>query len=446
MKVKMTICAAMCGSFLALVASSTNAQILYSENFDDGQASTRWTAHAGIGYSDTSTPVNALVPMDTNFDTMPFSPTVDGVNDDFSGFAFDYSAAGIPSAPGSAGGSTIGMKLYSNLFSNDLGGFSVNPNNNLVDLDGDYSVSFYSWSSTVGGTAGFPAGGSGSTMLSHWGIMTTGSKSETLLATDGIFFAYTGEGGSASDYRAYSIEQKDSYDGVEANGIYHAGGATPRSGNNQLYIDAVGGATTVPQSVKDAFPTQNFEGTLNAGSAAFRWQHNEIKKIGDNVEWYLNGFKLITVELSNFSQANQDAMGGNISFGHSDINYASSTDGLAPDLLFTLIDNIVVTEIVTVVENANFDGDDDVDGRDFLTWQRGFGINDGTALLSDGDANGDGNVDGDDLIVWQAQYGEPIPPLSAVTSVPEPASVSLFGALLAFFGLRRPAFGFARSR
>jgi hypothetical protein len=444
MKVKMTICAAMCGSFLALVASSTNAQILYSENFDDGQASTRWTAHAGIGYSDTSDPVNQVGPMDTNFDTLPLLPSVDGVNDDLSGFAFDYSVAGIPPAPGST--STIGLKLQSNLSQADLGGFSVNPNGldlNALSNNGDYSVTFYAWSSTLGGTVGFPTGGSGSTNLSSFGILTAGTESETLLNTDGVWFAYTGDGGSSADYRAYSSEESDSYDSSsgEPRGVYHAGG---RNGTAQLYVDAVGGAITVPQSVKDAFPTQNMEGTLSAGAAAFKWHHNEIRKVGDKVEWYVNGLKLITIQ--DLSQFDVATGGGNISFGHHDINYTASTDALAVDMLFTLIDNIVVTEISTIVENANFDGDDDVDGRDFLTWQRGFGINDGTALLSDGDANGDGNVDGDDLIVWQAQYGEPIPPLSAVTSVPEPASATLFGALLAFFGLRRPAFGFARSR
>src|SRR5688572_2426747 len=147
MKVRLILGLAL--SAVALVcANRASAQVLYSENFDDGMAADRWTAQAGLGYSDTSTPVNQSVPMDTNFDTMPLLPAVDGVNDDFSGFAFDYSTAGIPAAPGST--TTIGMKLYSNLFSNDLGGFSVNPND--LNLEGDYSVKFHAWSSTLGST------------------------------------------------------------------------------------------------------------------------------------------------------------------------------------------------------------------------------------------------------------------------------------------------------
>jgi CSLREA domain-containing protein len=57
--------------------------------------------------------------------------------------------------------------------------------------------------------------------------------------------------------------------------------------------------------------------------------------------------------------------------------------------------------------NADFDGDGDIDGRDFLIWQRGYGRKSGAAQ-SDGDATVDGRVDGVDLVVWQGTYGETI--------------------------------------
>ena len=53
---------------------------------------------------------------------------------------------------------------------------------------------------------------------------------------------------------------------------------------------------------------------------------------------------------------------------------------------------------------ADFDGDNDVDGTDFLAWQRGFGTISG-ATKSDGDANGDGAVNGVDLAIWNSAYG-----------------------------------------
>jgi type 1 glutamine amidotransferase len=53
---------------------------------------------------------------------------------------------------------------------------------------------------------------------------------------------------------------------------------------------------------------------------------------------------------------------------------------------------------------ADFDDDDDVDGHDFLQWQRGLGISTG-ATGADGDANADGHVDTNDLDAWQDQFG-----------------------------------------
>jgi hypothetical protein len=73
-------------------------------------------------------------------------------------------------------------------------------------------------------------------------------------------------------------------------------------------------------------------------------------------------------------------------------------------------------------DDADFDGDGDVDGEDFLTWQRGVGAA-GTGTLATGDANGDLDIDGDDLAVWEAQFG--VPAVSAVGAVPEPACLAL---------------------
>ena len=56
---------------------------------------------------------------------------------------------------------------------------------------------------------------------------------------------------------------------------------------------------------------------------------------------------------------------------------------------------------------GNFNNDGlpagNVDGRDFLIWQRNFGRTD--ALPADGDATGDMVVDGNDLAIWQSNYG-----------------------------------------
>ncbi|MEO2047213.1 MAG: PEP-CTERM sorting domain-containing protein [Pirellulales bacterium] len=85
-----------------------------------------------------------------------------------------------------------------------------------------------------------------------------------------------------------------------------------------------------------------------------------------------------------------------------------------------------------VLDNANFDLDADVDGGDFLTWQRGFGTESG---LIYGNANHSGNaagintptVDVADLGIWEDQFGASPLAAAATTAVPEPGTVALAG-------------------
>jgi len=79
--------------------------------------------------------------------------------------------------------------------------------------------------------------------------------------------------------------------------------------------------------------------------------------------------------------------------------------------------------------SANFDMDNDVDGQDFLTWQRGFGIPSGP-----GDANGDQLVDATDLAVWEQQFASSQGTLASLNAAPEPSSALLVivGTLLLF--------------
>jgi hypothetical protein len=82
--------------------------------------------------------------------------------------------------------------------------------------------------------------------------------------------------------------------------------------------------------------------------------------------------------------------------------------------------NVVVSFTASAIASADFNRDGEVDGADFLAWQRGLGKTVG-AKLEEGDADRDGDVDADDLNVWRAQ--QPAPPAAAV---PEPSA----GAML----------------
>jgi hypothetical protein len=77
--------------------------------------------------------------------------------------------------------------------------------------------------------------------------------------------------------------------------------------------------------------------------------------------------------------------------------------------------------------DPDFDNDGDVDGQDFLTWQRNVGV--GTTNAT-GDADGNSIVNGADLAAWRAEFGPAA--AAAVGSVPEPATAVLgllFGGL-----------------
>jgi hypothetical protein len=93
-------------------------------------------------------------------------------------------------------------------------------------------------------------------------------------------------------------------------------------------------------------------------------------------------------------------------------------------------------------EEYVFDGN--VDGRDFLHWQRNFGYGldqTGTpqfATRRHGDANGDRVVDGADLTLWQANYGGGSSLVAWGSAVPEPGTVLLIACGLMLCGMRSP--------
>jgi hypothetical protein len=84
------------------------------------------------------------------------------------------------------------------------------------------------------------------------------------------------------------------------------------------------------------------------------------------------------------------------------------------------------SSMTTIVDDADFDGNGRVDGKDFLIWQSGFG---GPGTNATGDANGDGNVNAADHAIWKTQFGNPFPASGSLTGVPEPGSLVLLGTV-----------------
>jgi hypothetical protein len=101
---------------------------------------------------------------------------------------------------------------------------------------------------------------------------------------------------------------------------------------------------------------------------------------------------------------------------------------------------------------ADFNDNDAVDANDLAKWTGGFGSTPSGANGSQlGDSNGDQRVDGADFLAWQQQLGE-APPIAALdaamdaalasltvsaAAVPEPGSLALIGVGVAFIAAVR---------
>jgi hypothetical protein len=84
----------------------------------------------------------------------------------------------------------------------------------------------------------------------------------------------------------------------------------------------------------------------------------------------------------------------------------------------------VSTEVTVISAPGDFDEDGDVDGRDFLVWQRG-----GSSIP----------LSADDLAIWQAEYGPNEGLTTARAAVPEPLTFNLFAIAALALIVRRPS-------
>jgi hypothetical protein len=281
-------------------ACCAQAQVLYSENFE-ADATANWTVNKTTG-----------------------AQAAD--------LFFDYSTVGIPSAPNSTGGSTRGMKLQANLVGTTgvfPGGVSASPNGR--SFGGDYKLRFDMWMNFNGP---MPAGGSGTTQAGGAGIGTAGDLVQVAGSptVNSLFFSTTVDGGSATDYRAYSSSAAGGY--TEASGVFAAGNAAGVRNNTHPYYASFAGQPA-PAAQLALFPGQT--GTANVGTLAFAWHDVVIEKLGSTVTWSVDGKLIATVDTTGLTFS-----GGNILFNHYDTNATASTDPNSAALLFTLIDNIQV--------------------------------------------------------------------------------------------------------
>ena len=137
-----------------------------------------------------------------------------GVPDYTVDWAFDYGAtpytfngvtALIPPAPNSPDGSTRAVRLTVNNSDTNGAPAAVNLYPKDLVLSGDFALKFDLWINYPGGAGGL--GSTGSTEHAIFGILHTGTNANwataSAPASDGVWFAVSGEGGDTRDYRAY---------------------------------------------------------------------------------------------------------------------------------------------------------------------------------------------------------------------------------------------------
>jgi hypothetical protein len=282
------------GVSVLLASSMAMAATLYSENFEVDH-SANWTVNKYSG--------------------------IDEAHDMF----FDYSTVGIPAAPSGTG--TRGMKLQAHLTTGTaLAGMTASPTGQ--SFTGNYTVSFDWWESFYGPA---PYGDAQAHNLGTFGVGTSGTKAQYPGgAMDSVWFAATGDGGSTADWRAYAPGHASGY--VDGDPVYEA---TTRDSANAYYSGF--GNASAPAAQVALYPDVQ-TGTTAVGSAGWAWHQVDIEMKDGIATWTVDGLLIATVDSSAMTLG-----GSNIFFGHSDINGTISTNANASALLFTLIDNIVVT-------------------------------------------------------------------------------------------------------
>jgi hypothetical protein len=289
--------AAMAAALVAFATPCRALPILYSDNYD------------------TNTSANYTVNQDPD-------ATVT--------FAYDYSADGIPSAPGSPGGSTLGVKFTANNGDQTTGAQAINISPTGQSFSGDYVLRFHSWLNANGP---FPAGGAGSTEFVTGGVGTQGDDiQKSSGSASGAWFAGDNEGQSGIDYRAYL---NTSLEGPSST-VYAAsdsGAINRRSADNPYYHTAFPGGQEAPASQEALDPQQ--DGALKPGTLGFAWRLHEISKVGSAVTWTIDGLPIATFPSPTLT-------GSNVFVGHWDV-FASIADDAR--FSFGIVDNLVVEQI-----------------------------------------------------------------------------------------------------
>ena len=255
----------------------------------------------------------------------------------------------------------------------------------------------------------------------------TGGASVVWGTDDGNFFARTpvGAEGDKGIYSRIEMGAGAFADNARINWEYNVAGINGTTNNGRFFEGS--GVSDTPASGGDvgtvAAPFGDGPGGIIQGdltTAVSVKLSMEIVRLEDGlvqVATFVNDVELLRDEI----KTTDTGFGviGPPAFSYDYVGFRNTAD------FDYVIDNFAV-EIIgsnepTPTNNADFNSDNVVDGRDFLIWQRGFGLT-GETGKTNGNANADTVVDGLDYAAWKAKFGG-APAAAAGGAVPEPGAV-----------------------
>ena len=286
------------------LASASASGALFNEDFDDGNAASRWSA-----------------------------PVVDseaGVFDGTVDFAFDYGALGIPAAPG--GGNSIGLFMEANL--TDQGGDqgeAIGMTSQLATLPaGNYKLTmdvYYNVDNNAGGT----------TEYGIFGVHASGANSPGdptiqddvpfdfgLSNGDGLAFMATGDGGASNDIHRY-----------EDAGNLDAGSQT-----------GLGSYDNIPDGSIPGVPTGS--NTFPKFGPEEQWVEITVESVGGIISWQMNGYELDSVDNTGGTYS-----GGTIMVGYADVFNSVADASLGTDPYPNLTHFIIFDNIELIPEPSS---------------------------------------------------------------------------------------------
>ena len=261
-----------------------------------------------------------------------FSGAANGVTDYSADFAFDYGVipytfngvtALIPPAPNSLDGSTRGVRLAVNrdaIATNAA--VNIYPKN--FSVSGNFALKFDMWINYPGNAGGTGSGVAGSTQHGMFGINHLGTNvnwaATTATASDGLWFAATGEGGDSRDYRSYVGDLSGTQTELTS-----------------LAASGLVGANHTLAAFQNLFPATRFE---TAGAPGKNWVEVELRQTNNIVVWLMD--RTVIAQRTNTSTFTS----GNIMLGLMDVFPSIANPARN---CFALFDNVRVENLAPTI-------------------------------------------------------------------------------------------------